>query len=207
MSGVTEQDRQLYGEELPADAQRWAQEVVDRRVGQLEHQLGQVQSRLGQTQTQLTRERVQAALDRDPELRDWRRTNEDPRFLSWLDQTDGLTGETRRTLLTRAYDRGASDRCAAIFKAFLADRVPQRQRAPAQQLPFQKDRRRQPTIAASELDGRKRWSRAEIAAFYQDVRRGRYDGREVEKGRIEAEILNAAKSGRIRDPVLQVDLK
>src|SRR3954468_20045445 len=112
---VTQEDLELFGEDLVGFTQRVAAPVVDQRVGHLERQLGHMQ-------TELAQQRVQAALDADPTLGDrWRQINDSPAFLAWLDELDGFSNERRLDLLQRAYKLGNGPRCRAFFKAYLAE--------------------------------------------------------------------------------------
>lgn len=48
------------------------------------------------------------------------------------------------------------------------------------------------------LDKQRIWTRAEIAEFYDDVRRGIYRNEELDKLRIERAIILATKEGRVK---------
>jgi hypothetical protein len=50
---------------------------------------------------------------------------------------------------------------------------------------------------------RRVWTNAEIRAFYRDVRLGKYNDRDAERLRIEAEIFAAAKAGRMAPDAVQ----
>ena len=175
-----------------AFVQQIAAPIVNARVGQLEHQVGQLHTTLNQ-------ERVQRALDADPQLAGrWRQLNHDEGFLRWLDQVDPLSNERRSQMLTRAYNLGASDRVAAFFLAFLAEQLPKSQRT-SERLPFEQSRPT-PSVTERDLTRGRVWTRPEIARFYEDVRRGRYADRDVERMRIERAIADAAKGGRVANP-------
>lgn len=124
--------------------------------------------------------------------------NTEPGFLSFLDQVDPLANERRHSMLTRAYDGGYSERVAAFFKAYLAEQIPPSQRT-AERLPYEQGRAT-PSITERDIAPRRLWRREEIARFYEDVRKGRYADREVEKLKIEREIATAARENRIADP-------
>jgi hypothetical protein len=187
-------DAEVFGQDLIDTTQRWTAPVVAQQVNQL-------RGELRQTQSQLARERVMAFLDRDPQLgSQWRTINDDPAFLQWLAQVDEANGVPRLGLLRQAFDLGASDRVAHFFRSYIASKTPPRQRT-AERLPME-DGRARPAITRADVDGRRKvWSRAEISRFYADCRNGRYDGRESDRLRIEADILAAAQQqGRIADP-------
>ncbi len=184
-------DADLFGEDLIVASQRWARPVVDGAVNQLRGELGQLK-------VETARNRCMAALDADAELGGrWRTINDSPDFLNWLAAKDPMSGEQRMALIRRAYDLGASDRVAAMFRAFLAEQLPARQRT-NQRLPFEPG-----ALGAStptDANGRRMWRRADIAKFFADRRAGKYDQREAEGLRIEADIVAAPRDGRIIDP-------
>lgn len=190
MSGVSPEDRDFWGEDLIQASQRWAEPVVQQRTAQLEQ-------RLQQTEAALREQRIVAALDNDPVLKDrWRTVNQSEDFLRWLDQVDDLTGEKRMSHLRRAEYYGNTEVICNLFRGFIIGSMPGRiSAAPYENAP------RKPAPSGST----KRWRRAEIRAFYENARKGRYS--EAEKQRIESEILAAAAASRIADPPLQNDLK
>jgi len=142
-----------------ATIQKWTERVVSGRVGDLER-------RLHENSTENAQLRVQVALDRDPELAGkWRVLNNDKAFIDWLGEVDGFSGAPRQHLLTRAYNTGYSDRVAAIFKAFIAQQTPARERTQAR-LPHE-GTGPQPTIRTADLTRGKIWSKAEIHAFIE----------------------------------------
>lgn len=188
--GPTAEDVELFGQDLVDFTQRATAPGIDRRVAPLENQVARLQAELSQ-------ERVQRALDGDPVLGDkWRKLNNDPAFLAWLAETDELSGRPRLELLRRAYSLGDATRVAHFFRAFITRQIPTRTRTQHRE-PFEQTGRR-PTLKAANLGDRRRtWTRPEIAAFYSDCRRGIYDQREPERLRIEAEILEAGRQGRV----------
>jgi hypothetical protein len=178
-----------------ATVQKWTERMVSGRVGDLER-------RLYENSIELNGQRVQVYMDRDPELGGkWRTTNNDREFLAWLSQPDPFAGVSRQQLLTQAYTTGAATRVGAIFKSFLASKIPQRERT-AERLPHENGAR-QPTIRTADLNRGKVWSKAEIHQFYNDCRRGLYDKREGERAAIEKEIFAAAQQGRVTVDAVQ----
>ena len=168
-------DEQMYGEDLPRDARRWARQ-------ELGGQLNSIQQQLQQQAVETSRQRCMNALDADPELRDkWRKLNQDQGFLSWLGEIYALAGVPRQQLLTQAYDLGDADRVRNFFRGYLAEKIPARLRTETR-LPLEN-----PTpskrVAVREADinhGKKIWTGNEIRQFYQDKSRGLYDGHEAE---------------------------
>jgi len=102
-------------------------------------------------------------------------------------------------LLSRAYNHGDAARVKLFFKSYLAEtRLPAAART-AERLPYESGRPT-PSITKADLAPRKLWRREEIAAFYRDVQKGRYAGREVEKLKVEQSIAKAARENRIANP-------
>jgi hypothetical protein len=148
------------------------------------------------------RGRRRNSLDADPELGSkWRTVNRDPEFISWLNQTDDFAGAPKLQLLTRAFNAGDGARCGLFFKAFIASKIPARERT-SERLPHEGTGPR-PSVRAADITRGKVWSAKEIHNFYDDCRRGRYDEREAERQQIEAEILAAARQGRMAPDAIQ----
>jgi hypothetical protein len=191
-------DDEMYGEDLPRDARRWARQELGNEVSQLRQQVAQ-------QAVEASRQRCMNALDADPELGGkWRKLNNDPEFLHWLNQEYDLAGCPRMQLLHQAYDAGDQWRVANFFKGYLASRIPPRQRT-NERLPMEQTAPR-PALrpSADRYEERRRvFKPGEIRQFYNDCRLGRYDGHEAERLQIEREILAAAKEGRVADPAVQ----
>jgi hypothetical protein len=177
---------------------RLAQAAVSGRIGELER-------RLNETSVEAGKQRTMSILDADPEIGGkWRKLNNDQAFLAWCDEVDGFSGAPRLELLRRAFNTGYSDRVAAIFKAFIAQQTPARERTQTR-LPMEGSGPQpgvRPSNGVHEARGRI-WGKGEIARFYDDVRRGVYDKREPERLQIEQEIFKAAKENRVADNAVQ----
>jgi hypothetical protein len=191
---VSYSDTEMYGDDLPRDARRWAREELSGELHQLRAQLGQLHVTSNQ-------QRCQAALDGDPELASkWRTINEDPKFIAWLGQEYDLAGCPRMRLFADAYNSGDQWRVVNFFKAFIASRTPARERTP-ERLPMENPTAAHRTSVKPSSDHyaakRRIWSPAEITKFYSDVRKGYYDHRDHERLQIEKEIFDAAKQGRV----------
>jgi hypothetical protein len=191
-------DEELYGRDLIQDSRRWAREELGNEVSQLRQQVAQ-------QALQANRQRCMNALDGDPELASKRRTlNNDPGFLKWLGEIYDLAGVPRMGLLHQAYDVGDADRVRNFFRAYLASKIPQRQRT-NERLPMEQTAPRLALRPSQDPSSERRriWSKSEIAKFYNDCRLGRYDQHEPERLRIEREILAAASQGRVADNAVQ----
>jgi hypothetical protein len=145
----------------------------------------------------------------DEKLPEWRELNTNQEFLSWLRLPDPFSGAIRHEMLKAAYTQGNASRVLAFFNGFLAEEAAV---APAKAEP-DPGTRRVPKVPLESLaaPGRAKsaagnaapaekpiFTRANIAAFYADVAAGKYRGREAEKGKVEAQIFDAQREGRIR---------
>lgn len=209
---VPQEDVETYGEELVSASRRWARAEVAKEIADLRNEITQLRGAQQQTAQMTTQEHVLNALDNDPSLTGkWRQVNEDPQFIAWLNQVDPFTGQQRKVLLRDAFSRGDVNRTGAFFKAYLAEHTAVTQDPPpAPPIPPEPGAGR-PSLEDLAAPGRasgpapagapaeKRiWSNQDISAFYRDVRRGVYEGREAEKLRLEQDIFAATTEGRIR---------
>lgn len=154
------------------------------------------------------KERMHASLDeRCPT---WRQLNNDQNFIDWLKLPDTYSGAIRHNLLKEAYEQNDTPRVLAFFNGFLAEEAavaPANRREPdpdakvVGKVPL-KDLAapgRAKTAAASGAPAEKPFfTRADIAKFYADVASGKYRGRDAEKNRVEQQIFDAEREGRIR---------
>lgn len=136
----------------------------------------------------------------------WREVNDNPDFQSWLLERDPLTGLSRQTYLEDAQQALDAGRVVNFFTTWMQQNGVE---ATAQTSGAQK------RSAGSELEkqvapGRSRnsgtpsskkgklWSPDDISKFFDDVRKGKYKGREQERDRIERDIFAAQREGRIQ---------
>jgi len=208
---ITDEDREMWGDDLPQAVSRWVGNAQDQRIAQLEAQIHQLAGGQQRTDVTLTQHSVMSQLDMDPDLAGrWRQLNDAPAFLSWLSEIDQFSARPRIELLREAYAQGDANRTGRFFKSYLAEHTaPPGSRAPAHtQLNGSAGRMRLEELAApgraaaSGTNGgaspeRRMWTNREIGAFYRDVQRGMYRTRQADKDRIEADILAAASEGRV----------
>jgi hypothetical protein len=176
-----------------ATTQRWTDERVRRLEGEL-----------ASTRTSVLRQSAMIALDRDPQIGStWRETNQQPEFIDWLNQKDPFSGQPRMRLIQRAFELGDATTVGNHFKAFHASRIPARLRT-RERLPEEPPAGHHPNTPTPNAEGKRTWTRQQIAQFYRDKAAGRYDGQEAEALRLERDILSAAAEGRIVDPPLKL---
>ena len=208
---VTPEEEQDYGSEFLGVVGKKAKEELTPEIKSLKAQIAQLQGQLQgvAAQSQVSaREKMYQTLD--TEVANWRELNSDSDFLSWLNLPDMYSGAIRKELLNAAYQRNDAARVAAFFKGFIADEAAtnpasgyvERQAAP--------ESSKRPSLESLAAPGRAKtaaatapvekpyFTRAEISKFFSDVNRGQYRGRDQEKERIEKQIFDAQREGRIR---------
>jgi len=210
---VTDTDVEEYGDSIDVMRKVSKEELgpVMSKMSQIERTLAELSNSLNtnvlptvqnvaKQQTQTATERFWSELNR--RVPDWQQINNSPDFQSWLLELDPLTGRTRQSFLEDAQKALNADRVIAFFDSF------------APQTGTEANTNGQPNRSASELEkqvspGRSRsagkpadsnpktYSTDEIKAFYNDVRMGKFKGREKERDRIERDIFAAQREGRI----------
>lgn len=226
---VSAEDREMWGDDLPAAVSRWAEGSLGDRFDRLEQEnqhlrqeLDQVRAGQGQVNTTLTMQQVMTALDRDPDIGGvWRQLNEDPQYLAWLNQVDPFSGQFRMKLIREAYAQGDVLRCAQFFRSYLTGHTAPTGAGGS----FHTGANGAGTNGAGDgasagrvnltslvapgrssvtgTDNRgaqpekRMWTNREIGAFYRDVGRGVFRGRDADKLALEQDIFAAAREGRV----------
>lgn len=205
---VTEKDEEAFGSDLLDVSRRVAQEVIEREREQfaklveglraenakLHQQLGSVSERQGAT------DRRGYLSTLESQIPGFDAINADPKFLEWLDEMDPMTGLARKAYLTDAYNAMDVGRTAAIFLSWPGAKAHQQQSRPNAGLAKQVAPNAARASAAPSASPNERvWSMRDIDAFYKDMARGSYRGRDTDAQRIEAEIDLAVSQGRVRD--------
>ncbi len=159
-------------------------------------QVQQLANQVGDTQEQLFWSKLATVVP------NWQELNEDENFQNWLLEVDPLTGMARQAYLEDAQRRYDVDRVAAFFTTWSdlngngsAQQVKStNQNELKQQVAPKKSR----SAGATAPTGSKpSYSTADIAAFYDDIRKGKFKGREDERAKIERDIFAAQAEGRI----------
>ncbi|RZN09640.1 hypothetical protein CWO91_16565 [Bradyrhizobium genosp. SA-3] len=205
---LTPEERTEYGDEFLNVVGKRAKEELSTEFMTIKQQLDQLTQRLeGSTKITAAQARRNLEATLDSEVPDWRDINVAPEFHQWLSLPDLFSGAIRHSLLKAAYEQNDTPRVVAFFKGFLSQEaalVPATEPAPGatpDKIPLETFAApgRAKTAAASGAPAEKpTFTHAQIATFYTDVRRGAYRGREQEKDRIERQIVEAGREGRIR---------
>ncbi len=145
--------------------------------------------------------------DLDKFNKDWETIQRTPDFAVWIAQTDRYTGVPRRNLLLDASGKFDSGRTIAFFEDYLADQAPtdDTTRPPVPIMPSSP--KNTPPIVPKTVGGKKPVdpgtktteyiNASEVSAFYNDLQRNKYLGREAESDRLQAKYDLATVQGRI----------
>lgn len=206
---ITPEEENDYGQDFLNVVAKKAKEELLPITKKYEAKIAELESRLQQTTgyvEQDAKSRMESSLDH--EIPNWRDVNFNPDFLTWLKLPDPYSGVIRHELLKTAYSRNDTPRVLAFFNGFLADEAATdpakaetgRSNAPAKMsLENLAAPGRAKTAAATGAPAEKPiFTRAQIAKFYADSAAGKYRGKEAEKDRVEAQIFDAEREGRIR---------
>ena len=206
---ITAEEENDYGSEFLNVVGKKAKEELLPIVKGYEAKIAELEERLknvGGYVQQDARSRMENVLD--DRVPNWRDINFDQNFISWLKLPDPYSGVIRHEMLKAAYERNDTPRVVAFFNGFLAEEAatdPAREETGRTQAPAKKSLSefaapgRAKTAAASGAPAEKPvFTRAQIAKFYAESAAGKFRGKEAEKDRIEAQIFDAERAGRIR---------
>lgn len=206
--GISQEEKDIYGEELIDVAQRAAQEKISPELAELRQKITRLEGTVGSVAEQNANKGVKELYAHlDKELPNWRTINRDPKFIAWTNLPDPYSGAIRISLMKQAFDQFEAERVLTFFKGFLSDEaatgpVPSHTDTPPAngKIPLETfaapGRAKAPAVA--ETPGAKETiSQAQIAAFYLDVQKGKYRGNDAEKVRLEQMIFDAMADGRI----------
>lgn len=197
---IDPKDVETFGADLVDMVRRQAsveiEQAVSRALGDLVQRVNQLETStqgVSQAVTQTAEQSFFSSLAHS--VPDWEAVNSNPKFHEWLSQVDPVYGEPRQKALTIAREAMAVGRVVAIFNAFKATMAapqPTNEDLQAQVAPA-----RSASAPAPVEQGAQYVSGREVTQFYEDLRRGRYRGKEAEANRIEAVINAAIAAGRV----------
>jgi hypothetical protein len=207
---VTQKDQEEYGESLDVMRKVTREELIPvaQKIAQIDRLLQQLQVNVvPQVQTMAHRQAMSAEqqfwADLSVMIPNWKDINDDQDFQTWLLESDPLTGVTRQTILEDAQRNLDTRRVGNFFRSWLEitgqANVAQntRRQATASELEKQVAPGRGRNTGAPTGGNTKTYSPEDIKDFFNDVRQGRYKGREQERDRIERDIFAAQREGRI----------
>jgi hypothetical protein len=203
---ITEEDRTAYGDDLIDLTQRAARAAIAPELDALRAENQRLQTRV----TSTGKRELFDHLDRV--LPNWRQINQTTQFKTWLSLRNVYTGEVRQKMLNAAVNGAEAPKVIAMFKDFLSEAtatgtMPQGQ---------QQEQPPAPRVAAVDLGslaapGRAKpssgdnqtpadkptYTRAEIANYFNEKRKGLWAGRETLAQQIENDLGAAQREGRI----------
>ena len=198
---ITPEDEKEYGDSINI-----MRKAAREEIAQLKQQIQQLQDvvpKVQQVQTQQKKSSEQNFWNTIAnEVPNWQDINKNEAFQAWLLEVDPLTGISRQTYLEDAQNNLDANRVVNFFKTWEGEfgvaKSAQTDRK-AQQSQLQKQvspgkSRNNGTKAAGQT---KTYTNADIKEFFSDVRKGKYKGRDDERGRIERDIFAAQQEGRI----------
>ena len=202
---ITDDDVKEYGDSI-AVMKKAAREEVSQEIAQLKQQLGQLQGVLPQVQ------QVQAQQKKSGEqifwttisneVPNWNEINSNEDFKSWLLEIDPLTGISRQTYLEDAQKQLDANRVIQFFRTWegangKTDTAQVDRSAQQSQLQKQVSPGKSRNNGVKPSGQAKTYTQKDIKEFFADVRKGKYKGRDDERGRIERDIFAAQQEGRI----------
>lgn len=205
---VSDQDVDEYGESIDVMRKVSREELIPvaQRLAQIEGLLQQMQANVV-PQVKAVAERQQASAEQQfwsdltAYVPNWREVNDNGDFQSWLLEVDPLTGVSRQTYLEEAQRVLDAHRVSAFFQTWLDASghapVAQSRSASSNELEKQVAPGRSRGAGAASSKQPKTYSPDDIKNFFNDVRSGKYKGRETERDRIERDIFAAQREGRI----------
>lgn len=208
---VTDKDVEEYGESLDVMRKVSREELIPvaQRLAQIESMLRQMQINVvPQVQAVAQRQQMSAEqqfwADLAANVPNFREINGNEAFQSWLLEADPLTGITRQTYLDDAQRNLDVRRVINFFRTWLeitgqATVAQSTDRAAGSELEKQvAPGRSRGSGSPAASNKAKVYTPQDIQKFFNDVRSGKYKGREQERDRIERDIFAAQRENRIQ---------
>lgn len=214
---VTEQDRSEFGEELIGLIGRVFQQTVGTQLRDLGSRLAGLEGRVANTQqaVQVTQQTTWAEKVRkyeetlDAQIPGWTVTNDDPKFLDWLENVDTLSGKKYMDLLADAHRSADAGRVIHIFCLYKPDLRAAPPAAPAPTAPtppaapaptidpasLAAPSTSAPTPLPTQPPVGRIWTMAEVDRLYDRKAKGTISSAEFQ--REEGEYLKALGEGRV----------
>lgn len=208
---IPKEDAEAFGPDLIEASQRWAMARVAPEMQALRDELAQMRGQGATTARKVGMQALSSYMDQN--VPGWLAIDGNQQFIDWLNQPDPFAGQLRTKLFLEARDAGDFARFANFYRAFAAEhtatQVPPRThqtQTPVPQAPAAAtvplESLAAPGAARPGAEGGapqdRYFTNQEIAAFYRDVQRGVYIGRDAEKLQTEQAIIAASRSGRVR---------
>lgn len=211
---VTDKDREEYGDSIDMVRRVSKEELrpitgqiselkatLDRLMASLNTSILPQVSNVVQQQAQTNEQRFWEVLA--ARVPDWQQVNDSAQFQQWLLATDPLTGTNRQVYLEqaqRSFDVGRVVNFFEVYKSLNGQSSSARAqpgRTTASELERQLAPGRSRNTGNPSTPTGRTYSPVEITKFFDDVRNGKYSGRQDERNRIERDIFAAQREGRI----------
>ena len=207
---VTDKDVEEYGESLDVMRKVTREELasVAQRIATIEAAINQMKTQVvPQVQAVAQRQQMTAEqqfwADLSAGVPNFKQVNDNADFQTWLLAADPLTGITRQTYLEDAQRALDAQRVVSIFRTWL-ESTGQAAVAHSTGNTTSSELEKQVSPGRSRSTGTpatanqaKTYSPQDIQKFFNDVRAGRYKGKEQERARIERDIFAAQRENRI----------
>lgn len=200
---INPQDAETFGEDLVEMVRRTAEgmsgstiKVLNDRIAALEQQLAGATAVATKTADDVFYERLKQLVP------DWETVNKDEDFLNWLAEIDPMYGASRQSALNSAGNARNAERVAHVFSAYKGTVESTKPKpAPRQEPPVSPRSSGNGNVPVSQQgSGQKPLiTIQQVEAFYKDVQRGLWRGREQEQAQQEAIINAALAENRIVD--------
>lgn len=209
---LTPEETNEYGAEFLDVVGKKALEKVSPEMAALKKQMASLQAKLdGDSAATAVNARNAMNIGLDQQLPTWRTVNVAPEFHSWLQLPDPFSGAIRHSLLSAAYEQNNTPRVLAFFNGFLAHEAaldpaiggvePDTTVTETGKIPLETlaaPGRAKTSAAPGAPVEKPTFTAAQVSKFYADSASGKYRGREAEKDRVDAMIVEAGREGRIR---------
>ena len=163
----------------------------DQRLNAIEQHLRGTANAVAKTTDEIFVERLTARVP------DYEAVNTSEGFLDWLSEIDPIYGAPRQDALTVAGNARDVDRVAFIFNAYKATLQAPAPVAPAANKLDKQVAPRTGAHTTAPVATRNTFTVAEVQAFYRDMQRGAYRGRDAEAAAMEQKFNAALAEGRI----------
>lgn len=201
---VTEADVDTFGADMVDLMRRVASEALAplrQEFAMLSQELQKQLTGVQQQQTNSEADSYFSELTR--RVPDWETINADPDFLSWLGELDPMSRFPRQAFLDNAVSNRDVEGTIAILDTWRGKPVVTPETLSVPDVPDLSRQTQPSTTGVSDTTNREApadmWTRQDIENFYNDVRRGVFDGDPQLKAKYETEINAAVAEGRVAD--------
>jgi hypothetical protein len=203
---VTEQDEKDFGTDLLDVQRRVAKEVMREFVAPLQAELKQRDEKIQQLEQQVQKTGGDVTtMSFEQKLfavvPDFAAINNDPKWIKWLDEPDGYTGEPRRAFAEFVYGQGDVAKVKQVVDLFKRSNNANAQQELVDQRDQELSRQVQPTRTVSSSTPAtqvKIYTEAEAKRIFEKVRQLNIAHKYDEANTLEAEVTVAYQEGRVR---------